>query len=181
MKRAIGLFTLIFVFQLFVYAQQASLDDKLKEIDAYAKQVMADWKGPGMAIAIVKDDKVVLQKGYGVRQLGKPEPVDADTDFAIASNSKAFTAAALATLVDEKKINWDDKVTKYLPDFQMYDPWVTSELTIVVNAADFRPGGVVRVDATVTASLVGISIFGATHITLHHQHVEPVDPYRNRQ
>ena len=130
MKRAIGLFTLIFVFQLYVHAQQATLDEKLKEIDAYARAVMTDWNGPGMAIAIVKDGKAVFQKGYGVRQLGKPDAVDADTDFAIASNSKAFTAAALATLVDEKKLNWDDKVTKYLPDFQMYDPWVTSELTI---------------------------------------------------
>jgi CubicO group peptidase (beta-lactamase class C family) len=83
-----------------------------------------------MAIAVVKDDKVIFQKGYGAREIGKPEPVDPDTVFAIASNSKAFTTAALAILVDEKKLAWDDKVSNYLPDFQMYDPWVTSELTI---------------------------------------------------
>ncbi len=83
-----------------------------------------------MAIAVVKDDKVVLAKGYGTRELGKDARVDENTLFAIASNSKAFTTASLAILVDEKKIAWDDKVSKYLPGFQMYDPWVTSELTI---------------------------------------------------
>ncbi|MFN2411610.1 MAG: serine hydrolase domain-containing protein, partial [Pyrinomonadaceae bacterium] len=128
MKKTIGIFTFIFVFQLFVYAQ--TFDDKLKEIDAYAQTVMNTWKGAGMAIAVVKDGKVVFQKGYGVRELGKPEPVDENTLFAIASNSKAFTTAALAILVDEKKIAWDDKASKHLPDFRMYDPWVTSELTI---------------------------------------------------
>jgi CubicO group peptidase (beta-lactamase class C family) len=122
------MFSLIVLLQLFAYAQ--TLDDKLKEIDAYAQNVMNTWKRPGMAIAVVKDDKQVFAKGYGVRELGKQEPVDADTLFAIASNSKAFTAAALAILVDEKKVAWDDKVSKYLPDFQMYDPWVTSELTV---------------------------------------------------
>src|SRR4029078_7865018 len=66
----------------------------------------------------------------GLRDINKPEPIDENTLFAIASNSKAFTTGILATLVAEKKLNWDDKVSKYLPDFQMYDPWVTSELTI---------------------------------------------------
>ncbi len=124
-------FKLISVFAilpLFVNAQ--TLDEKLKEIDDYANVVMTTWKGPGMAIAIVKDDKTVFEKGYGVRELGKSELVDQNTVFAIASNSKAFTTAALAILADEKKIAWDDKVSKYLPDLQMYDPWVTSELTI---------------------------------------------------
>ncbi len=122
-----------FLLLLFIsssFAQDASLAGKLTEIDAYAEKVRADWNVPGMAIAIVKDDKVVFAKGYGVRELGKPEPVDENTVFAVASNSKAFTAACLAILVDEKKLNWNDKVIKYLPDFQMYDPYVTSELTI---------------------------------------------------
>ncbi len=127
-KKFTGIFTLIFVLQILVVAQ--SLDDKLKEIDEYANTVMTTWKGPGMAIAVVKDDKVVSAKGYGVLRLGTQEKVDENTVFAIASNSKAFTTAALAILVDEKKLNWDDKVSKYLPDFQLYDPWVTSELTI---------------------------------------------------
>ncbi len=128
MKNIRILFLLLFVFPLFVSAQ--SLDDKLKEIDAYANTVMDTWHGPGMAIAIVKDGKVVLAKGYGVRELGKPDKVDENTLFAIASNTKAFTTASLAILVDEGKLNWNDKVSKYLPEFQMYDPWVTNELTI---------------------------------------------------
>ena len=128
LKNARVLFLVLFVFPVLVFPQ--SLDEKIAEIDTYAQKVMADWKQPGMAIAIVKDDKVVFAKGYGTRELGKVAPVDADTVFAIASNSKAFTTAALAMLVDEKKIAWNDKVSKYLPDFQLYDPFVTSELTI---------------------------------------------------
>ena len=128
MRKISIIFALFFVFPLFVYGQ--TLDEKLKEIDDYANTVMTTWKGPGMAIAVVKDDKTVMAKGYGVRELGKPDKVDADTLFAIASNTKAFTTASLAILVDEKKIAWNDKVSKYLPDFQLYDPWVTNELTI---------------------------------------------------
>lgn len=128
MKKLYSLLLILIVLPLFVYAQ--TLDEKLKEIDAYAEKVRADWNVPGMAIAIVKDGKVVSAKGYGVLELGKSEKVDENTLFAIASNSKAFTTASLAILVDEKKLNWEDKVSKYLPDFQMYDPWVTSELTI---------------------------------------------------
>ncbi|MEO8043076.1 MAG: serine hydrolase [Acidobacteriota bacterium] len=128
MKKLAGFFLLIFALQLAAFSQ--TLEEKLKEIDDYANTVIATHKGPGMAIAIVKDDKVAFAKGYGVRELGKNEPVDANTVFAIASNSKAFTAASLAILVDEKKLAWDDKVSKYLPGFQMYDPWVTSELTV---------------------------------------------------
>ena len=127
MKKISGILALIFALQLFVFAQ--TLDEKLKEIDDYANTVTQTWSGKsgaGMAIAIVKDDKVVSAKGYGIRELGKPDQVNADTVFAIASNSKAFTVASLAILVDEKKLNWNDKVSKYLPDFQMYDSWVTS-------------------------------------------------------
>ncbi len=122
------LFLLFLVFPIFVFAQ--SLDDKLKEIDAYAEKTRQDWNVPGIAIAIVKDDKVVFAKGYGVRELGKSDKVDENTLFAIASNSKAFTTASLAILIDEKKLSWDDKVVKYLPEFQLYNPYVTSELTI---------------------------------------------------
>ena len=127
MKRLIVL-TYIFICPLLVLSQ--TLDEKIKEVDDYANTVIATHKGPGMAIAIVKDDKLAFAKGYGVRELGKAAPVDENTLFAIASNSKAFTTASLAILVDEKKIAWEDKVSKYLPDFEMYDPWVTSELTV---------------------------------------------------
>jgi CubicO group peptidase (beta-lactamase class C family) len=85
---------------------------------------------PGIAIAIVKDGKVVPARGFGVRKLGAPDKVDGKTLFEVASNSKAFTAAALAMLVDEGKLAWDDPVTKHLPDFQMYDAYVTHEMTV---------------------------------------------------
>lgn len=85
---------------------------------------------PGIAIAVVKDGKVIATRGFGVRKLGAPDKVDGRTLFEIASNSKAFTAAALAMLVDEGKLAWDDPVTKHLPDFQMYDPYVTHDMTV---------------------------------------------------
>ncbi|MFL6591367.1 MAG: serine hydrolase [Luteimonas sp.] len=85
---------------------------------------------PGLAIAIVEDDKVTLAKGFGVRKLGSDARVDADTIFPTGSTGKAFTVADLAILVDEGKIGWDDKVIDHLPTFQMYDPWVTREMTV---------------------------------------------------
>ena len=85
---------------------------------------------PGMAIAIVEDGKTVLARGYGVRKIGGNEPVDADTIFMTGSTGKAVTVAALATLVDAGKLGWDDKVIDRLPGFQMYDPWVTREMTV---------------------------------------------------
>jgi CubicO group peptidase (beta-lactamase class C family) len=85
---------------------------------------------PGMAIAIVENDKVTFAKGFGVRALGRSERVDADTIFPTGSTGKAFTVADLAILVDEGRLGWDDRVTDRLPGFEMYDPWVTRELTI---------------------------------------------------
>jgi CubicO group peptidase (beta-lactamase class C family) len=99
-------------------------------IDATVTRAMKAFQVPGMAVGIVKDGKLVYAKGYGVRELGKTPPVDADTLFQIGSNTKAFTAAALAILVDEGKIRWDDKVIDFLPQFRMQDPYVTREFTI---------------------------------------------------
>src|SRR2546428_3656763 len=99
-------------------------------LDAYVTRVMHDFEVPGIAIAIVQDGRVLLAKGYGVRKLGEPTPVDERTLFGIASNTKAFTATAIGILVEEGKLQWDAPVVKYLPWFQMYDPFVTRELTI---------------------------------------------------
>ncbi|MFP2930276.1 serine hydrolase [Pyxidicoccus sp. 3LG] len=100
------------------------------EVDAAIQRTMETFQVPGIAVAVVKDGKVVLAKGYGVRKLGTSTPVTPDTLFGIASNTKAFTAAALAMLVDEGKLKWDDRVIDHLPSFQMHDPYVTRELTI---------------------------------------------------
>ncbi len=85
---------------------------------------------PGMAVAIVENGTTTLARGYGINRMDAPARVDADTIFPTGSTGKAFTAAALATLVDAGKISWDDKVIDRLPGFQMYDPWVTREITI---------------------------------------------------
>jgi CubicO group peptidase (beta-lactamase class C family) len=98
--------------------------------DGYVRRVMQTFTVPGMAVAIVKDEKVVLARGYGVRSLGQPAPVDARTRFGIASNTKLFTATALALLVEEGKLEWDAPVTRYLPWFALHDPYVTHELTV---------------------------------------------------
>jgi CubicO group peptidase (beta-lactamase class C family) len=79
---------------------------------------------------VVKDGRVVLAKGYGVRRVGAAEAVDADTLFAIASNTKAFTSTALAILAEEGRVRWDDPVTRHLPAFQMHDPWVSREVAL---------------------------------------------------
>jgi CubicO group peptidase (beta-lactamase class C family) len=100
------------------------------DLDSYVARAMQTYQVPGMAIAVVKDDKVVLQKGYGVRNVGDPTPVDAHTLFGIGSTTKAFTVAALANLVDAGKLSWDDPVYERLPGFQMYDPYVSKELRI---------------------------------------------------
>lgn len=98
--------------------------------DARVEAVRAASGTPGMAIAIVEDGKVTLARGYGVRTLGSPDKVDPDTIFMIGSTAKAMTTAALATLVDAGKLKWDDKVIDRLPGFQMYDAWVTREMTV---------------------------------------------------
>ncbi len=115
---------------VFLFAAIAVAENGLAGLDAYAAKAAKDWKVPGLAMAVVKDGKVVLSKGYGVRELGKPEPVDEHTLFAIGSTTKAMTAALVGMLVDEQKVAWDDPVIKHLPSFQMRDPSVTRELTV---------------------------------------------------
>jgi CubicO group peptidase (beta-lactamase class C family) len=100
------------------------------DLDQWVTRTMKTFEVPGIGLAIVKDDAVVLAKGYGVRKLGNPTPVDARTLFGIASNTKAFTATALGLLVEEHKIEWDAPVVRYLPAFAMWDPFVTRELTV---------------------------------------------------
>ena len=114
---------------LFLYstalAQSAPTD-----LDAYVSRAMNTFEAPGIAVAIVKDGKVVFVKGYGVKKRGDPAPVTENTLFGIGSNTKAFTAATIASLVDEGKLQWDDKVSEKLPGFAMYDPYVSHELTV---------------------------------------------------
>ncbi len=100
------------------------------DIDAFVENVRLEFEVPGISLAVVKDGRVVITKGYGVKTLGQAEKVDARTLFGIASNTKAFTATGLALLVEEGKLEWDAPVIRYLPWFQLSDPYVTRELTI---------------------------------------------------
>ena len=100
------------------------------DLDHYITSGMKAWKIPGLSIAVVKDGKTVLVKGYGILETGKPEKVDGDTIFAIGSASKAFTSAAIGTLVDSGKIKWDDHVVSHWPEFKLSDPWVTQEIRV---------------------------------------------------
>ncbi|MGI9168713.1 MAG: serine hydrolase [Caulobacteraceae bacterium] len=100
------------------------------DIDALAARVQRAFAVPGLAIAIVKDGRTVFAKGYGVREVGAPGAVGPDTLFGIGSNTKAFTVAALAMLVDEGRLGWDDRVIDHLSAFRLYDPWVTREFTV---------------------------------------------------
>jgi CubicO group peptidase (beta-lactamase class C family) len=111
-------------------ARPAAIPIAPPTIDDTVARAMKAFQVPGMAVAIVADGKLVFAKGYGVREAGRPGRVDADTLFQIGSNTKAFTAAALAILVDEGKLHWEDKVIDHLPQFRMYDPYVTREFTV---------------------------------------------------
>ncbi|MEO9146860.1 MAG: serine hydrolase [Ginsengibacter sp.] len=100
------------------------------QIDALVERTLKTFDVPGIAVAIVKDGKIIHEKGYGVSSLNTMQKMDEHTRFGIASNSKAFTVASLGILVDEGKIKWDDKVTDYIPEFKLYAPYVTEDFTI---------------------------------------------------
>src|SRR5690242_1357104 len=119
------------VLALAVFASPAASQTRLpKDLDTEVNRALKVFQVPGMAIAVVKDGQVLVARGYGVRRMGDSTRVDATTLFQIASNTKAFTTALLAQLVDSGRIAWDDPVQQYLPWFQLSDPWVTREFTI---------------------------------------------------
>ncbi len=109
---------------------QAALPAQLQDFTAYVDNTLKTFKVPGVAVAIVKDGKVVMEQGFGVREIGKPTKVDANTLFAIASNTKAFTAASLQMLADEGKLDMDARVIDYLPWFRMSNSYVTHEMRV---------------------------------------------------
>jgi CubicO group peptidase (beta-lactamase class C family) len=130
MKLKLRQWPLAFMLCIVCLAPLQAQNAPLADLDGYVARVLKAFDVPGLSVAIVKDGKVVLAKGYGIRKLGEPAAVDENTLFGIGSNTKAFTSAALATLVDAGKISWDDPVCERLPGFQMYDPYVSHEMTI---------------------------------------------------
>jgi CubicO group peptidase (beta-lactamase class C family) len=129
MKKSLSCILFLLTFYVTV-AQQQYAKDPIQRIDRIAQTALQQFNVPGFALAIVQDNTILLSKGYGVRSMLTLEPVTDSTLFAIASNSKAFTAAALAMLVDRGRLAWDDKVRKYLPYFTLYNPYVSEEFTI---------------------------------------------------
>lgn len=99
-------------------------------LDEYFTEALQSWALPGGALAIVKDGEIVAANGYGVRELGRSGRIDEDTIFDTASLTKSLTAAALATLVDEGALNWDDPITRHLPHIRFVDPWITENATV---------------------------------------------------
>lgn len=102
----------------------------LAGLDQRVARLMEAHDVPGLAVAVVKDGKVVTARGYGVREKGKPEPVDGDTNFAIASLTKAFTATAVGLLVAEGEIGWDDRVLEHIPDLELWDDYTTEQIRV---------------------------------------------------
>lgn len=111
-----------------LYAQKMHFNED--KIDSLVQQTLSTFNVPGAAVGVIKDGKVLLNKGYGVQEINQPDLVDKHTLFKIASTTKAFNSAALAMLIDQNKLSWDSKVVDILPNFALYDEWVTKEFTI---------------------------------------------------
>ena len=109
---------------------EAPADSRLAGLSDYIRSAMADWDLPGLAVAVVHVDEVIFAEGFGVKELGREDPVDAHTLFQIGSISKSFGAAAIGALVDDGLVDWDDPVVEHLPWFRVRDPEITREMTI---------------------------------------------------
>ncbi len=123
-------FSLLLASSISLILNAQSVPKQVKILDKYIQEAIKVWNPPGFAVTVVKDGQVVFTKGYGVQTIGKENKVDEHTLFVCASTTKAFTAAALAMLVDEEKVNWDDHVIHHLPNFQLSDPYMTREITV---------------------------------------------------
>jgi CubicO group peptidase (beta-lactamase class C family) len=159
--------------QKYQVPDEAKLKTILADFDQYAEKGMKEWNIPGMAVAIVQGDKIIYSKGFGVKKLGNSDPVTPNTVFQIGSTSKAFTSLLVAMLVDEGKLKWDDHVVDHLPDFMMYDPWVTREFRVKDLMA--QRSGLTSYSAD-TLAIVG---FDREHIIQSIRHIKPVSSFRS--
>lgn len=120
----------VIIYTLIHLPLYSQTEKQINEFDQFVKKALKDWDIPGLAVVVVKNNKVIYKKGVGVKELGKPDLIDTQTVFACASTTKAMTATALGMLVDEGKLSWDDKVVKHYPEFHLYDPYMTNEITV---------------------------------------------------
>lgn len=130
MKKSLLIIFLVSLTNLICFSQQipSFISDSL---DNYVNRALEQWQIPGAALLIVKDGKIIVAKGYGIKELGANDKVDEKTMFMIGSNTKAFTGTLLALLEHEKKLNMEDKVVKYLPNFKMKDEWINNNLNLI--------------------------------------------------
>lgn len=123
--------SLFFSLSLLLITSMASGQSEiLSQVDSYTKQVCSDWRIPGLSLSIIKNDSLIWAKGYGVREMGSNVPVDEHSVYQIGSVSKSFTAAVMASLVDEGLVSWNDTVKNILPDLDMYDDYVEQNLLV---------------------------------------------------
>ncbi|NOW98316.1 serine hydrolase [Mucilaginibacter sp. SG564] len=131
MKKLLLSFIICTTFYTNIQAQHADRSKFIRDsLDLYISRALTNWRVPGIAVCIVKDNKIVLVKGYGIKELGLPNTVDINTLFMIGSNTKAFTATALAMLQANNKLSLDDKVTKYIPEFKLENKFAGQEATV---------------------------------------------------
>ncbi|MGH7444494.1 MAG: serine hydrolase [Longimicrobiales bacterium] len=157
---------------LSVPGRGSAQEAEFQAFDEYVSAAVRDWNVPGLAIAVVRNDSLVFASGYGVLDVGEPTPVDAHTRFAIGSTTKAMTTAALALLVDEGRLDWDDRVIDHLPEFQLHDPWVTRELTVrdLLTHRTGLPG---------TDLYWGVLDYDIAEMMRRLRYVEPVSSFRS--
>ncbi len=153
---------------------QAATENRLQDIDHVVDQVMERLSFPGLSLAVVQGDKVLLAKGYGVRELGRKEVVNARTLFALGSVSKAFTATALGVLVAESKVEWDAPIVNYLPGFRVLDPYVTLNLTLR-DALSHRTGL-----NSANGLMMANTRLGRKEMVARLAHLDEVFPFRSR-
>lgn len=130
LRNRVRLLAVVALLSVLAAAPARAQVEPLAGLDDYIMRALPDWEVPGLAIAVIRNDSVIHARGYGVRELGKPGAVDENTLFAIASTTKAMTTAALGMLVDEDRLDWDDRVSEHLPGYSLSDPFVTHELTV---------------------------------------------------
>ena len=124
----------VFLLVLLPLLRPSALDAQAFPVDAfdrYVREAVRAWEVPGLAVAVVRGDSLLFARGYGTLVVGAEDPVDAHTRFAIGSTTKAMTAAAIAMLVEEGRVDWQDPVIDHLPWFRLRDPWVTRELRVI--------------------------------------------------
>lgn len=130
MKRAIRFYGIYAIVLMLGFSARAQQIQEIEALKAYMQEAREKWNVPALSVGIIYNDSIVMLEGFGELEVGKGIKPDGNTLFAVASNTKAFTATALAMLVDEGKLKWDDKVIDYLPWFRMYDPYITANMTV---------------------------------------------------